>query len=169
MDALAAVLPAHRRGAVTYGAILLAAAPSANEVRGSLDTLAQRRTDIVHRGADLVLNWRGRFRKGTLPFRLVRLGGESNTLLRWRCAGAGWLPRGGRVELPELQDILVPLPDAVRGRIWEFERRRIEINHEYALVTYAHARLVDLERHRAALAQLRLLGAARNFDNARRL
>ena len=154
---------------MTCHTILLAVAPSANELRGSLDTLAQRHTDIAHRGADLVLSWRRRFRKGTLPFRLVRLGGESNTLLRWRCAGAGCLPRGGRVELTELQDILVPLPDAVRGRIWDFERRRIEINHEYALLTYAHARLVDLERHRSALAQLRRLGAARNLDKAGRL
>lgn len=148
------------------GAVLLAVGPSANELRGSLDTLAQRRTDIARQGADLVLNWRGRFRKGTLPLGLVRLGGESNTLLRWRCTGAGCLPRGGRVELSEMQDLLVPLPDAVRTRILDFERRRIEINHEYALVTYALARLVDLERHRAALAQLRRLGAARNFDKA---
>lgn len=66
-----------------------------------------------------------------------------------------------------MQDLLGALPEAVRGRILDFERRRIEINHEYALVAYAHARLVDLERHRAALARLRRLGAARNLDKAR--
>ena len=133
-------------------------APSANRLQGLEDELAQRRADLAHRGAALVSEWRQRFPKGTLPINLVRLGGESNTLLRWRSSGAGHQPRGGRIEVAEAHEIICTLPAPVRARILLFEQNRIALNYEYALVVYAQARLLDLERHRTALARLRRTG-----------
>lgn len=107
------------------------------------------------RGQALVVAWRQRFPKGSVPFTLIRLAGESNTLLRWRCSGAGCTPRGGRFELADRPDWLAALAPSVRSRILDFERDRITLNYEYALAVYVHARLLQLERHRLALGQLR--------------
>lgn len=144
-------------------------APSARETSELREHLAQQHAGLARRGAEVVRDWRQRFRKGVLPFGLVRLGGESNTLLRWRCTGAGCQPRGGRFELEQAGDLIAGLPAAVRARILDVEKVRIELNYRYALVAYALARLDDLERHRTALAQLRRSGAAANSDRSRRV
>lgn len=145
------------------------AAPSARDASELRDDLAQQRASLARSGAELVNDWRRRFRKGVLPFGLVRLGGESNTLLRWRCTGGGCSPRGGRFELEQAGDLITGLPPAVRARILDVEKARIELNYQYALAAYALARLDDLERHRTALAQLRRSGTAANSDRSRRV
>lgn len=145
------------------------AAPSSRQVSELREHLAQQRASLARQGAELVRDWRQRFHKGVLPFSLVRLGGESNTLLRWRCTGAGCRPRGGRFELEQGGDLIAGLPVAVCGRILDFEKTRIEINYQYALATYGLARLDDLERRRTALAHLRRSGIAANSDRSRRV
>ena len=135
--------------------MLPATAPPQAELASLAGQLAQHTQALELRGQALVAEWRQRFPKGSLPFTLVRLAGESNTLLRWRCSGAGCMPRGGRFELADQPDWLAGLAPAVRSRILDFERDRVALNYEYALAAYAHARLVQLERQRLALAQLR--------------
>jgi hypothetical protein len=117
--------------------------------------LAQQVQALEARGQALVAGWRQRFPKASLPLTLVRLAGESNTLLRWRCSGAGYVPRGGRFELADRPEFLAALAPAVRSRILDIEHDRIALNYEYALAAYAHARLLQLESHRLAVAQLR--------------
>ena len=107
------------------------------------------------RGAGLTREWRQRFPKGSLPFTLMRLGGESNTLLRWRCSATSCRPRGARLELAQVRERITTLPAPVRGRVLQFEQARIELNYEYALVAYNLARLEDLDNHRTVLAGLR--------------
>lgn len=144
-------------------------APPSSEISVTRNHLAQQQADLVRQGAEMVRAWLQRFPKGTLPFALVRLGGESNTLLRWRCSGAGCRPRGGRFELERVVDLIAGLPAAVRARILEVEKARIELNYRYAMTTYALARLDNLERHRIALAQLRRSGLPANSDRSRRV
>ncbi|MDE0855608.1 MAG: hypothetical protein OSA97_14420 [Nevskia sp.] len=145
------------------------AAPSSREVPELREYLAQRRVSLARQGAELVGNWRQRFGKGVLPFSLVRLGGESNTLLRWRCTGAGCNPRGGRFELEQARDVIARLPAAVRARILDIEKARIELNYQYALAIYGLFRLDDLERRRTALAHLRRSEIAANSYDSRRV
>lgn len=117
--------------------------------------MAQRHRELAQGGAALARDWKRRFPKGSLPFTLAQLGGESNTLLRWRCSGKAFRPRGGRIELVQLREGIAALPAPVRARVLQFEQARIELNYEYALVAYHLARLEDLDRHRAVLAGLR--------------
>jgi hypothetical protein len=128
---------------------------SAALLHEAAERLAQRRVELAQRGAQLVRDWRRRFPKGSLPFHLVRLGGESHTLLRWRCTGAGCDPRGGRIELAEQAPVIASMSPAVRDRLLEAEQARITLNYEYAMASYALARLNDLARHREALGRLR--------------
>lgn len=137
---------------------VLAAAPPASQLRGVLDNLARQRQDLAHRGSALLLEWKERFPKGTLPLKLVRMGGESNTLLRWRCSGSAHQPRGGRIELADARMLIEDLSAPVRARILLVEQTRIALNYEYAVVVYAQARLMDVERHRASVSQLRRVG-----------
>jgi hypothetical protein len=132
--------------------------PAAAQTQLLLAELALRRAELAQRGAVLTREWKQRFPKGTLPFTLTRLGGESNTLLRWRCSGNGCRPRGGRIELAQLRDRIAALPPPARARVLQYEQARIELNYEYALVAYAQARLVDLDRRRAVLSGLRRSG-----------
>jgi hypothetical protein len=128
---------------------------SAALLHEAAERLAQRKLDLAQRGAQLVRDWCRRFPKGSLPFHLVRLGGESHTLLRWRCTGPGCAPRGGRIELADQAALIVGMGAAVRERLLEAEQARITLNYEYALASYALARLNDLSRHREALGRLR--------------
>ena len=129
--------------------------PPAALTRLQLAALTQRRQELAQRGVGLAGEWKQRFPKGSLTFTLTRLGGESNTLLRWRCSGTACRPRGGRLELAQLQEDLAALPAPVRLRVLQFEQARIELNYEYALVAYQLARLEDLDKHRVVLAGLR--------------
>ncbi len=130
--------------------------PLAAQIQLRQAALARRRQELAQGGAALARDWKQRFPKGSLPFTLARLGGESNTLLRWRCSGSkAFRPRGGRIELAQLREGIAALPAPVRARVLQFEQVRIELNYEYALVAYHLARLEDFDRHRAVLAGLR--------------
>jgi len=126
-----------------------------------LDELTQRRLTLEQDAQQLLARWRSSFSAGRLPFYLARLTGESLTLLRWRrtanTAGAG----GRRFELLDATDAtLREQSRAVQHAIFEIERRRIAINHDYALTAYEHARLIALPCQRRRLAEARkLLGA----------
>lgn len=146
-----------------------AGVPPQAELGTLVEQLAQQRQGLEVRGQALVAAWRQRFPKGSLPFALVRLAGESNTLLRWRCSGEGCHPRGGRFELANQPDCVAALAPSVRSRIFEFERDRIALNYEYALAAYGQARLQDLDRHRQALGQLRRTIANGNPAPPRRI
>ncbi len=126
-----------------------------------LDELAQRRLTLDQNAQKLLAHWRSSFSASRLPFYLARLTGESLTLLRWRrtasTSGAG----GRRFELLDSTDAtLQEQPHAVRQAIFEIERQRIAINHDYALTAYEHARLIELLRQRRRLAEARKLPGA---------
>lgn len=125
--------------------------------RELLHDLEQQRDQCAAEGVALVQRWAAAFPRGALVFRLVRLAGESNTLLRWRSCGGGRQVRGGRFELIDARDSFAALPDRVRVRVLEFEQRRIAINHEYAIAAYRVQRLRMLASQRQALAELRRL------------
>lgn len=123
-----------------------------------LDELTQDRRALEQIAVELIDYWRSTFQTGALPFYLTQLTGESLTLLRWRraatTAGAG----GRRFELMEADEAsLRTQAPTVRKTLFEFERRRIAINHDYALTAYELARLSDLLRQRRRLAQARKL------------
>ncbi len=127
---------------------------------GEADILRQfdeRRDRFENQGLTLVQCWNEAFPRSTLPFRLVRLGGESNTLLRWRSGARARESAGRRFELIQARDIFATLPEPVRKRVLEIEQQRIAINHEYALAAYAAQQLRRLMSQRNALAQLRRL------------
>lgn len=126
-----------------------------------LDELTQRRLLLEQNAQQLLARWRSRFATMQLPFYLARLTGESLTLLRWRrtasTSGAG----GRRFELLDASDAtLQEQPRAVRQAIFEIERKRISINHDYALTAYEHGRLIELLRQRRRLAEARKLPGA---------
>lgn len=121
-------------------------------LRERLDDACQRRDQWAAEGMALVEQWHQAFPHGTIAFRLVRMTGESNTLLRWRSDAR---VRGGRVELGDIPEALDALPSSVRRRVWRFEQQRIAINFEYAMAAYRAQRLDRLEAQRAALAALR--------------
>lgn len=125
--------------------------------RELLCELEQRRDQFEAQGVALVQRWAAAFPRGALAFRLVRLAGESNTLLRWRSSGTAHHVRGGRFELIDVRDSFAALPDRVRAGLLEFEQRRIAINHDYAIAAYRVQRLQMLTSQRQALAQLRRL------------
>lgn len=154
LDAPGTLLPTHRSLALSKPSVDLGAPPAAL-TRLQLAALTQRRQELAQRGAGLAREWKQRFPKGSLSFTLTRLGGESNTLLRWRCSGGACRPRAGRLELAQLREGLAALPAPVRVRVLQFEQARIELNYEYALVAYQLARLEDLDKHRVVLAGLR--------------
>jgi hypothetical protein len=122
-----------------------------------LRQLDERRDRFENQGLTLVQCWNEAFPRGALPFRLVRLGGESNTLLRWRSGAGGRQAAGRRLELIQAMDVFAALPEPVRNRVLEIEQQRIAINHEYALAAYAAQQLRRLLSQRNALAQLRRL------------
>lgn len=127
---------------------------------GEADILRQfdeSRDRFENQGLRLVQCWNEAFPRGALTFRLVRLGGESNTLLRWRSGAGGRQAAGRRFELIQARDIFATLPEPVRNRVLEIEQQRIAINHEYALAAYAGQQLRRLLSQRDALAQLRRL------------
>lgn len=126
-----------------------------------LDVLTQRRQMLEQEAQELLARWRSVFPTTRLPFYLARLTGESLTLLRWRrtarTPGAG----GRRFELLDAAETALheQSPD-IRRAVFEFERRRVAINFEFALCAYEHARLIELLRQRRRLAEARkLLGA----------
>lgn len=125
--------------------------------RELLCELEQRRDQLGAEGVALVQRWATAFPRGALAFRLIRLAGESNTLLRWRSSGTAHGVRGGRFELIDARDSFVALPDRVRVRVLDFEQRRITINHDYAIAAYRAQRLQILAAQRQALAELRQL------------
>ncbi len=126
-----------------------------------LDELTQRRLTLEQDAQQLLARWRSSFSVGRLPFYLARLTGESLTLLRWRRTASTPGVGGRRFELLDASEAaLHEQPSAVRHAIFEIERRRIAINHDYALTAYEHARLIELLRQRRRLAEARkLLGA----------
>jgi hypothetical protein len=125
--------------------------------RERLNELERQRDQLEAEGVRLVQRWGAAFPRGTVPFRLVRLAGESNTLLRWRSSGGGREVRGGRFELIDARALFVALQDRVRIRVLEFEQHRIAINHDYAIAAYRVQRLRMLAAQRQALAELRRL------------
>lgn len=135
--------------------------PSGRAATGELRAaLAQRQAELVQAGISLVQRWDAAFPRRAMHVRLVRLAGESNTLLRWRCSAAARSVRGGRFELIDEADLLLRLPAAVRQRLLEIERERIELNFEYALIVYQYQRMTVLMQQRSALAELRALHKA---------
>lgn len=126
-----------------------------------LDELTQRRLALEQDAQQLLSRWRSGFSTGRLPFYLARLTGESLTLLRWRRTASTPGAGGRRFELMETTEVVLhEQPRATRQAIFEIERRRIAINHDYALTAYEHARLIELLRQRRRLAEARkLLGA----------
>lgn len=126
-----------------------------------LDELTQRRITLEQDAQQLLARWRSSFSAGRLPFYLARLTGESLTLLRWRRTASTPGAGGRRFELLDATDAtLRDQSRAVRHAIFEIERRRIAINHDYALTAYEHARLIELLCQRRRLAEARkLLGA----------
>lgn len=126
-----------------------------------LDELTQRRLVLEQNAQQLLARWRSLFSAARLPFYLARLTGESLTLLRWRrtarTSGAG----GRRFELLDATEAaLHEQSHAVRQAIFDIERQRITINHDYALTAYEHARLIELLRQRRRLAEARKLPGA---------
>lgn len=126
-----------------------------------LHDLEQRRQGHGTEGMVLVQRWAQAFPRGTIPFRLVRLYGESNTLLRWRSSGKAWPVRGGRFELAAMQGQFLQLPDTVRARVLDFEQSRTRINYDYAITAYLAQRARALSEQRQALAELRRLHRAK--------
>lgn len=123
-----------------------------------LDELTQHRQALEQIAVELIENWRSTFHAGALPFYLTRLTGESLTLLRWRRAATTAGVGGRRFELMEADDpSLRTQSPTVCKTLFEFERRRIAINHDYALTAYELARLADFVRQRRRLAQARKL------------
>ncbi|MEC9360191.1 MAG: hypothetical protein VX836_20260 [Pseudomonadota bacterium] len=120
-----------------------------------LQELRQTQRDLVQQGLALIRQWNDTFPRGTTSFRLARLSGESNTLLRWRRTSDANRTRGHRFELVDQPTLLDALPEAVRPRVLDFEDRRIRLNYEHAIATYRMQRLQELLRRRDALAQLR--------------
>jgi hypothetical protein len=122
----------------------------------------QRSHKQLAAGVGLVQRWAEAFPASSLPFRLVRLHGESNTLLRWRrCVRKPHQARhGSRFELINDIPAFTALPVSVRSVILDFERRRIQINYEYATAAYRVQRLKALAAQHAALADLRRLHRA---------
>lgn len=112
--------------------------------------------------------WAESFPRGTTGFRLARLAGESNTLLRWRKTAGDATAHGRRFELADDADLVVILPATARLRVLEFERCRIQLNYEHALVSYQIQRFTDLQRHHDALARLqrRVLVARRGTETS---
>lgn len=126
-----------------------------------LDELTQRRMTLEQEAQQLLTRWRSSFSAGGLTFYLARLTGESLTLLRWRRAASTPGAGGRRFELLESNEAaLHEQPGAVRQAIFEIERRRIAINHDYALTAYEHSRLIELLRQRRRLAEARKLPGA---------
>lgn len=126
-----------------------------------LDDLTQQRQVLEQHAQQLLARWRSSFSAARLSFYLARLTGESLTLLRWRrkasTPGAG----GRRFELLDVTEVVLhEQPSALRHAIFEIERRRITINHDYALTAYEHARLIELLRQRRRLAEARKLPGA---------
>lgn len=126
-----------------------------------LDTLTQDRQVLEQDAHELLARWRSAFPAGRLPFYLARLTGESLTLLRWRRTASTPGAGGRRFELLDAAETaLREQPPAVRQAVFEFERRRVTINFDYALSAYERDRLIELLRQRRRLAEARkLLGA----------
>jgi hypothetical protein len=105
----------------------------------------------------LVHRWADAFPPGSLPFRLARVHGESNTLLRWRRCARRPSPakHGSRFELIDDPVAFDALPASVRAVVLDFERRRIQINYDYAIAAYRVQRIKTLSSQHAALAELR--------------
>lgn len=122
-----------------------------------LHELQQQRDALAAEGLCLVQRWAATFPRGALAFRLVRLSGESNTLLRWRSNGRAAIPRGARFELIDAQDLVASLPQRARELLLDIEQQRIAINHGYAVAAYRARRLEMLLAQRDALARLRQL------------
>lgn len=123
-----------------------------------LDDLTQRRIELEQAALELIEGWRSAFARGSLPFYLTQLSGESLTLLRWRRAATTPGAGGRRFELMDTAETsLRAQAVAVRRLIFDFERRRVAINYEYALTAYEQHRLTDLLRQRRRLAQARKL------------
>ena len=123
-----------------------------------LDELTQQRMALEQDAQQLLARWRSSFSAAGLPFYLARLTGESLTLLRWRRTASTPGAGGRRFELLDATEAaLREQPSAVRQAIFEIERRRIAINHDYALTAYEHARLIELLRQRRRLAEARKL------------
>lgn len=123
-----------------------------------LDDLTQRRYGLEQAALELIEGWRSAFARGSLPFYLTQLSGESLTLLRWRRAATTTGAGGRRFELMDtVETSLHAQPVAVRRLVFDFERRRIAVNYEYALTAYEQHRLTDLLRQRHRLAQARKL------------
>ena len=109
-------------------------------------------------GIALVQRWADAFPAASLPFRLARIHGESNTLLRWRShSRQPGVPRGSRFELIDAASTFNTLPASVRSAVLDFERRRIQINYEYAVAAYRVQRIKALSSQHTALAELRRL------------
>lgn len=126
-----------------------------------LDELTQRRLALEQDAQQLLARWRSGFSAARLPFYLARLTGESLTLLRWRRTASTPGAGGRRFELLDATEAaLSGVTSAVRQAIFEIERRRIAINHDYALTAYEHARLIELLRQRRRLAEARKLPGA---------
>lgn len=118
----------------------------------------QRRQEQLAAGLTLVQRWVDTFPVRSVRFRLVRLAGESNTLLRWRrCARVQNAPHGSRFELADDPTVLLALPKSVRTVVLDYERRRLAINYDYAIAAYRVQRLRALQTLQAALAELRRL------------
>lgn len=118
----------------------------------------QRSQQHLATGIALVQRWADTFQAGSLPFRLARIHGESNTLLRWRShSRLQGTARGGRFELMDDVHAFQALPASVRTAVLDFERRRIQINYEYATAAYRVQRIKALSSQHAALAELRRL------------
>ncbi|MGQ0700579.1 MAG: hypothetical protein ACT4PZ_20355 [Panacagrimonas sp.] len=126
-----------------------------------LDMLTQRRQMLEQDAHELLAHWRSAFPPGRMPFYLARLTGESLTLLRWRRAASTPGVGGRRFELLESAETVVrDQQPGARKALFEFERRRMTINYDYALSVYEHGRLTELLRQRRRLAEARkLLGA----------
>ena len=126
-----------------------------------LDELTQQRLTLEQDAQQLLARWRSSFSARRLPFYLARLTGESLTLLRWRRTASSSGAGGRRFELLDATEAaLREQPSAVRHAIFEIERRRVAINHDYALTVYEHTRLIELLRQRRRLAEARKLPGA---------
>jgi hypothetical protein len=109
-------------------------------------------------GVALVQRWGNAFPAGSMPFRLARIHGESNTLLRWRShARSQNAARGSRFELIDSAAVFRDLPEPVQAVVLDFERRRIQINYDYAIAAYRVQRMKAVSAHHTALAELRRL------------
>jgi hypothetical protein len=105
-------------------------------------------------GRRLAQQWTAAF-PTAMPIRLVRIAGESNTLLRWRCSTSTRAVVGGRFELIDELPLIQSLPESVQHRLLDFESSRIQLNFDYAMTLYQSKRLADYHRHVLALGDLR--------------